>query len=200
MDTLEAIEKRRSVKHFDPGHRMSEKEIETLLRHAILSPTSFNIQNWRVVHVTDPGLRQKIREAAWNQAQVTEASLLFILCADLKAWSRDPDRYWRTAPDPVRTFLVDSIRKFYSVSPQLERDEAMRSTGLMGQTIMLAAKAMGYDSCPMVGFDPDAVAKLIGLPEDHVISYMVVVGRALQEARPRGGQLALEEVVVKDHF
>jgi len=65
---------------------------------------------------------------------------------------------------------------------------------------MLAAKAMGYDSCPMVGFDFDAVGKLVNLPEDHVIALMVSVGKAVEPARPRGGQLPLDEVVVTDRF
>jgi nitroreductase len=65
---------------------------------------------------------------------------------------------------------------------------------------MLAAKALGYDSCPMIGFDPARVATLINLPEDHVIGLMVTVGKAATEARPRSGQLALEEVVVTDRF
>jgi hypothetical protein len=52
----------------------------------------------------------------------------------------------------------------------------------------------------MVGFDPEQVAQLIQLPEDHVIGMMVVIGKAIQPARPRGGQLSMEEVFIKNHF
>jgi nitroreductase len=76
----------------------------------------------------------------------------------------------------------------------------MRSCGIAGQTIMLAAKAMGYDSCPMIGFDPIQVSELINLPEDHVIGFMISVGKATEPARPRGGQLPLEEVVIQNKF
>ena len=65
---------------------------------------------------------------------------------------------------------------------------------------MLAAKAMGYDSCPMVGFDFDRVGELIQLPEDHEIAYAISVGKALEPARPRGGQLPLSEVLIRDRF
>ena len=64
MDTFTAIETRRSVKHYDPDHRMREEEIERLLSAAVLSPTAFNIQNWRFVVVRDPELRAKIRTEA----------------------------------------------------------------------------------------------------------------------------------------
>jgi nitroreductase len=65
---------------------------------------------------------------------------------------------------------------------------------------MLAAKEMGYDTCPMDGFDFDAVAKLLNLPSDHTPAMFVVVGKALTEAQPRGGQLTMEEVVIKNKF
>ena len=65
---------------------------------------------------------------------------------------------------------------------------------------MLAAKDMGYDSCPMDGFDFDEVAEMINLPEDHVISMFVVVGKAIKEANPRAGQLDYSEVVIEDSF
>jgi nitroreductase len=59
---------------------------------------------------------------------------------------------------------------------------------------------MGYDSCPMDGFDFAAVGKLINLPEDHVIIMFVTIGKALSPANPRGGQLALSEVLINDKF
>ncbi|MEX0688547.1 MAG: nitroreductase family protein [Pirellulales bacterium] len=62
------------------------------------------------------------------------------------------------------------------------------------------AKAMGYDSCPMIGFDPVQVAEIINLPSDHVISFMVTVGGMVQPAWPKDGQLPLSEVVVQDRF
>jgi nitroreductase len=200
MDTLTAIEQRRAVKHYDPAHRMTDDEARRLLSLAMLSPTAFNIQNWRFVVVRDPELRRQIRAVAWDQAQVTDASLLIVLCADLKAWERDPARYWQLAPKPVQDFLVPAIGQYYSGREQVQRDEAMRSCGIAAQTIMLAAKAMGYDSCPMDGFDFDAVGKLINLPPDHVIALMVAVGKAIKPAWPRPGQLAYDEVVMTDRF
>jgi nitroreductase len=92
------------------------------------------------------------------------------------------------------------IVQFYDGKEQLQRDEAMRSCGIAGQTLMLAAKAMGYDSCPMIGFDPEKVAEIIHLPEDHVLGFMITVGKALNPARPRGGQLPLTDVVIKNQF
>jgi nitroreductase len=200
MEVFRAIELRRSVKAFDPGHRMSEAEIDKLLSLAMLSPTAFNIQNWRFVVVSDSALRKEIRQAAWDQAQVTDASLLVVLCADLKAWDKEPGRYWKNAPQPVQDFIVPAIGQYYAGREQAQRDEAMRSCGIAAMSLMLVAKEMGYDSCPMDGFDFDAVGKLINLPQDHVVAMFVTIGKGIQEPWSRGGQLPREEVVVIDRF
>jgi nitroreductase len=200
MNALQAIEQRRAIKHYDPNHRLTETETRRLLTLAMQSPTAFNIQHWRFVVVADAALRRQIRAVAWDQAQVTDASLLIVLCADLKAWQKEPSRYWRHAPKPVQDFLVPAIAPYYQGSEQTQRDEAMRSCGIAGQTLMIAAKAMGLDSCPMDGFDFGAVAKLINLPSDHVIAFMIAVGKGTKEAWPKPGQLPYEEVVIRDRF
>ena len=200
MDTKEAIKSRRSVKHFDLNHELTESEIRELLSLATLSPTAFNIQNWRFVRVKDPELRKEIRKVSWDQAQVTDSSLLIILCADLKAWKKAPERYWKNAPVAVQEFILPAIESYYQNNDQVQRDEAMRSCGIAAQTLMLAAKAMAYDSCPMDGFDFAAVAKLINLPSDHVIALFVAIGKGLSPAAPRAGQLALNELIIENTF
>lgn len=200
ISVQDAIFQRRSVKHYDPTHRLSPQELEQLFTLAQQAPSSFNIQHWRLVHVTDDAQRQALRAAAWDQAQVTDASALFILCADVKAWEKHPDRYWANVPDTIRQVLVPMIAPFYQGKDQLQRDEAMRSVGLIAQTIMLAAKGMGYDSCPMIGFDTNQVANIIHLPQDHVIGMMIVVGKGLKPAHPKGGFLPLNEIVIHNKF
>jgi nitroreductase len=200
MNTIEAIECRRAIKHYDPAHRMSPEEERRLLELAILSPTAFNIQHWRFVIVRDMEVRKKIRAVAWDQAQITDASLLVVLCGNLSAWKQNPANYWRNAPQAVQDFLVPAIDGYYSGKPVVQRDEVMRSCGMAGQTIMLAAKAMGYDTCPMDGFDYAEVGKILHLPEDHIISFMIAIGRKTQDSWPRPGQLAYDEVVFENGF
>jgi nitroreductase len=200
MAVHQAIESRRSVKYFDPHHKMTQAEIDQLMSLAMLSPTAFNIQHWRFVVVTDPVLRQQIRAVSWNQAQVEEASLLIVLTADLKAWAKQPERYWQHAPQAVADVLIPAISQYYEGNEQAQRDEAMRSCGMAAMTIMLAAKEMGYDTCPMDGFDFNAVAKLLNLPADHTPAMFVTVGKAMKKASPRSGQLIMNEVVIQNKF
>jgi nitroreductase len=96
--------------------------------------------------------------------------------------------------------MVPAIDGYYRDQPQVQRDEAMRTCGIAGQTLMLAAREFGLDSCPMDGFDFDAVAKLIQLPEDHVIAFMVAIGKKSKDVWPKPGQLSTQDVVIHNHF
>jgi len=200
MKTIEAIKQRRAIKHYDPEFTMPQDDISQLMSLAKLAPTAFNQQNTRFVIVSDLTLRQQIRVAAHDQAQITDASLLIVICADLKAWEKDPQRYWDNAPEQIQQHMNTTIDNYYRRREQVQRDEAMRSAGIAAQTIMLAAKSMDYDTCPMDGFDFGKVGELINLPDDHTIAMIVVVGKATQAARERLTQLPLVEVVIKDKF
>jgi len=200
MNTIDAIHSRRAIKHFDLHHQMPAKTVNDILALAMLSPTAFNIQQWRFTVVDDAVLRQEIRRASMDQAQVTDASLFIVLCADLKAWQKKPLRYWNQAPADVQDFMLPAMDQYYRDKPQVQRDEAMRSCGIAAQTLMLAAQSFGYDSCPMDGFDFEQVARLIQLPSDHVIAMFIAIGKASQAAWPRAGQLMLNDVVIKNRF
>lgn len=200
METFDAIYGRRAVKHFDPAHRISDADVEKLLEAALQSPTSFNIQHWRFVVVRDSELRKEIRAVGNDQAQMTDASLLVVMTADVLAWMKAPARYWKNAPKEVADLLVNWIAPFHEGKDQLQRDEAQRSIGMAMQTLMVAARAMGYESCPMIGFDHEAVAQLINLPEDHCMGPMVAIGKGTKDPWPKPGQLPRDEVVITDRF
>ncbi|WVH09646.1 MAG: Oxygen-insensitive NAD(P)H nitroreductase [Fluviibacter phosphoraccumulans EoVTN8] len=200
MDAIEAIRQGRAVKHFDPNHRFTADELNLLLDVASQSPSSFNIQHWRIVNVTDPALLVQLREAAFDQTQVTDASLLFVICTDIKAWEKNPQRYWVNAPKEAQDILVPWINPFYSGKDQLQRDEAMRSVGLILQTLMIGAKAMGYDSCPMIGFDIEKVGQLVNLPKGYAVGAMLTIGKGVKPAWPKPGFIPMNEMIVENHF
>ncbi len=200
MDVITAIEQRRATRKLDPTQHIDHDEVRQLMSLTMLSPTAFNIQHWRFVLVRDRAAREAIRAACWMQPQITDASLLVVICADLNAWRKSPERYWQTAPTEVRDGLLEGIRQQYDGREQFQRDEAMRSCGIAAQTLMLAAKGMGYDSSPMDLGDMEELAGIIQLPDDHAIAMLVAVGKPLEPAWPRGGQLPFDDVVRVDHF
>jgi len=200
MDVFEAIETRRAIKKFDSTYKMSSDDVQKLMKHVILAPTSYNQQNWRFVYVTDQSIKEKISAAARGQAQPRDGSLVVILCGDMTAWKTEPLRYWKNHPAEKQKTVKAALERKYDGNPQNQRDEAVRSCGMAAQTIMLATRQMGLDSCPMVGFEYDELSEVIKLPEDHLIVMMVVVGKRAEDAVQRGGQLPLDQVAFENSF
>lgn len=140
MTTKETIESRRSVKHFDPNHVMPEADLAELIRLTKLAPSSFNMQNYRLVVIRDKERQKQIRAAAWDQAHVEGASALFIMCADVESHLTDPATYWSHAPSTRsghsrphdQTLLrrkgpIDPRRKYPFVRPRRHDPHARRS-------------------------------------------------------------------------
>lgn len=201
MEVIESIYARRAIKHFDADHKMTPEEEKKLFEAVIQGPTSFNIQHWRFIVLRDAELRSKIRTELGNdQAQMTDASLLVLFTADVNAWKKQPERYFAKAPQEVADVLVGWMGPFHEGREWLQRDEAQRSIGMAMQTMMLAAKGMGYDSCPMIGFEIEKVAELVGLPDDHVMGPMVAIGKGTKDAWPKPGQLPLSEILFENSF
>ena len=200
MDVFEAIETRRAIKKFDSTFKMNSDDVTKLMSHVILAPTSYNQQNWRFVYVTNQDVKEKISIAARGQPQPRDGSLVIGLCGDMTSWSTEPLRYWKNHPVEKQEMVAAALKRKYDGDLQNQRDEAVRSCGMAAQTIMLAAKQMGLDSCPMVGFEYDELAELIKLPENHLIVMMVVVGKRAEDAGVRGGQLPLDEVAFENSF
>ena len=115
----ELIHSRLSTERFEPGSSLSEEEIRELVDDAVQAPSSFNIQHWRFVVVRDPELRNEIRAHGNDQAQMTDASVLIVMTADVLAWKKDPARYWRNAPKEVADLLVGWMGPFHQGKEQL---------------------------------------------------------------------------------
>jgi len=200
MNTLEAIEARRSIRQFDPAVAIDDATQRTLLQAALRAPSAYNLQHWAFVVVKDPALRRQLQEAARGQKQIVEASLYVLICADTQAYRTHFDATNEGLPDAVKQARSQLVHTAFADNAQNRRDEAIRSGSLAAENLMLAAKSLGYDSVPMVGFDFEKTANLIRLPEGHIIVMSVAIGKALTPAAPRTGKLPYESLVHTDHF
>lgn len=199
MTVADALLTRRAVKHYDPEFELPAEDVRALLSAIALSPTAFNMQNRHVVVVRDPAVKRPLSDAAFGQAQVRDASAVFVLTGDLSAHRR-PERFLRNAPPQARAALEPMIEGFYGDADALLRDEACRSVGLAAMSLMLRARELGYDTCPMSGFDPVQVSEVLALDADHPPLMLVTVGRGTQAPHPRLGFLDLGESVSIDRF
>jgi len=195
----DAIKNRRSVNVFDPSHQISTAEIRELIAAANLSPSAFNAQHWRFVWLQDKDLLEQTKVAAWYQPQVMDASLVLLVCLDIKAWQKEPQRYWVNAPADVAESMISNSQEIYATNPQLQRDEGMRSASMASMAIMLKAQEMGLDSCAMA-CDEQQMAELVKLPDDHAICMLLAVGKRLDAPYPRPGLVSVEDVLLVNSF
>ena len=194
MDFSQIVAQRRAVKFYDPEHEITDAELRNLFSKVTLTPSSFNLQHWRFVVVRDPKRKAKLREAALGQEQVETASAVVVVLGKLDAHLDAPQIY-ADVPGETQDTLLPMIERAYAGKPALQRDEAIRSASLAAMTLMYAAGEMGYAIGPMTGFDPQAVAKLIGAGENYVPVMLVVVGKPVGETRRRPTRLPTGEVV-----
>lgn len=201
MNSIETIiQNRRSTRSYDPNFEIDSITTNNLIKLGQMAPSSFNIQHCKFVVIHDQKLRQKIREVAMDQKQVTDASLFIVVCAKLDAWKESISHKWAHVDDHVQGFVRKSIDEFYQKDGERQRDEAIRSCGMASQNLLLAAEGMGFQSGAMVGFDFEKVAKLIQLPINHIISNFVVIGKGNEINSLKSSRLPTADVLINNTF
>lgn len=194
MEFSQLIQERRSVKSYQPDKEISDAELQALFEEVKLSPSSFNLQHWTFIAAQDPELKKQLREAAWGQPQVEESSVAFVVCGKLDAY-KDAARIYEETPQEIQDRVVPMITNFYEGKDQLQRDEAIRSASLAAMTLMYLARNKGYDTGPMIGFDSQAVSKLLKLTPNYIPVMMMVLGHQKDAPRPRAYRRPVEEIV-----
>ena len=199
-DALAVIHERTSINNFDPNKPITEAEIRQIVGDAIEAPSSYNIQHWRFVAVTDPEKKRQLQAASYNQAKVSQASATIIVLGDLRGYEKVEKIYQPLVQTGVFTKeavagIAQRAAGAYSTNPQFQRDEAIRSGAMAAMVLMIAAQARGYATGPMIGFDPEQVRKLFKISDRYVPVMLVTLGHALPGNSPRKPRLSVEEVL-----
>ncbi|MZH02643.1 MAG: hypothetical protein F3745_04380 [Nitrospinae bacterium] len=135
-----------------------------------------------------------MKEAAWGQEQVGTCSVLLVICGKLNAHEDAPSIY-QGVTQGIQDKVLPLIKGFYDNKEQLQRDEAIRSASLASMTLMLSAQNRGWDTVPMIGFDPEAVTKLVNLRPNYIPVILMAIGFRKEDPRPRDYRRPIEEVV-----
>ncbi|WNS45203.1 nitroreductase family protein [Paenibacillus sp. MMS20-IR301] len=193
------IRERHSVRKYDSAWKISEEDIKEILGDAILAPSSSNLQPWRFIVVTDQALKEQLLSIAYNQQQVVEASATIVVVGDTEAY-RNAERISEDAvaagyiTAEVGAAMAKRSSDGYSKLPAAKLKEiALVDGGLVSMQLMLAAKARGYDTVPMGGFNPDGLRELFNLPGRYEPVMLISVGKAAVEAHSTA-RLPLAEV------
>jgi len=195
---------RRATSHFKPDP-VPEEYLEAILEFATQAPSGFNLQPWRFVVVREKANRARLQKAAFNQEKVGEAPVNIIAFAIKDDWKNYIDQVFH---EGVRRGygkpeMIPGLKKM--ASDFLEKGIPQqtwvnRHTMIAVTTMMLVAEAYGLDTAPMEGFDPQAVGREFGLPQNAEVIALLAIGYGQTPDKPYGGRFALSEIIHDEHF
>jgi putative NAD(P)H nitroreductase len=204
MDVIQAIKERRSINFFETGKAISDDKLRELIEIANLSPSSFNLQPWKVIAVRDPERKKVLRQCAFNQPKVEEASAVLIMIADPKGVEENLKRVldsWQELgyiKPEVRQTYIEMAKNLYSTEDSLKRKIfAVKNTALFAMNLMITAKGLGLETHPMDGFDEECVKREFNIPAGKIIPMLIAVGnlRSGITLLPRAFRRRIEEFV-----
>lgn len=187
MDFKDIISSRYSVKEFN-GEAIPEEKVNELLEYIRLSPSSFNIQPWKIKVISDKEMKEKLTKAAWDQKQVSSCSHLLVFCADTRL-SVLIDNLEKSIPNnssPGAKAYIKMIRDFESsLSPEEKKSWGQKQVYIALTYSIIGARELGFHSSPMEGFSPEEVSKVLNLPEYLVPTVLCALGNPADKPRQR---------------
>ncbi len=187
---LEQLNWRYATKQFDPQRRISPQDWSVLEQSLMLTPSSFGLQPWKIILVTDPEIRRQLLPKSYAQKQVVDASHLVVFAIKTEIGERDIDEYLDRITE-VRSVSRESLTGFRDVliggilrglDETARRAWAARQAYIAVGNFLNSAAMLGIDSCPMEGFQSDEFDKILNLDAQglHAV-VMVAAYRALED-------------------
>lgn len=181
MDIIEPLNWRYAVKQFDPTKKIPEAELDTLLEALRLSPSSYGLQPWKFIVISDPALKEELKTHSFNQAQATDCSHLLVLCRINEVTEEYIDHFLEPTAE-AKGVPVEKLEGYKAVivgdlidgpRSKIIDQWASRQVYLALGNLLTSAAAMGIDACPMEGFVPAEYDQVLGLAEKGLSSVVV---------------------------
>ncbi|MNO48640.1 putative NAD(P)H nitroreductase MhqN [compost metagenome] len=203
MSELETVIKsRRSANKFVTGVEISDKDLDEIFQLAKFAPSAFNLQHTHYMVIREPELKQKVYEAANKQYKILTSSAVIVVLGRLDAYhevGKINEGLLNLGVINKQEFdlEVESVTSFYEAGGDaFKRDEAVRNASLSAMQMMLIAKDQGWDTCPMIGFNPEALRNALSIPESSIPVMLVSIGKEdTSSQRPRGYRKPVAEFV-----
>jgi len=197
----QVVKERRAAPHFEdvPIH---SADLEKIIRAGLEAPSGYNTQPWRFIVVRDREQKKKLRQAAFGQPKVEEASAVIVACGDPQGWKTgDLDEMLRisaqhgfadpAAHERTRQAITGLLGNPPGKVAGLEPDLAVwvnRQTMIAFTTMMWTAETLGYDTAPMEGFMEDQMRALLNIPERVRVVALLAIGRLKGSDKPYAGR------------
>ncbi|MER0468901.1 nitroreductase family protein [Bacillus cabrialesii subsp. cabrialesii] len=188
-DFMEIMKGRRSIRNYDPTVKISKEEMTEILEEATTAPSSVNAQPWRFLVIDSPeGIEKLAPLASFNQTQVTTSSAVIAVFADMNNADYLEEIYSKAVelgymPQEVKDRQIAALTAHFEKLPaQVNRETILIDGGLVSMQLMLTARAHGYDTNPIGGYDKENIAETFGLEKDRYVPVMLLsIGKAADE-------------------
>ena len=189
MEFLDIVMQRYAAKQFD-GRMVDEEKLFLLLDMIRYSPSAFNLQPWKIKIISAGRIKASLRPHANDQPQITTCSHLLVFCANTELEplvDKVLDGMERSGIPRASVQQYGAMIKGYigSMTPEQRMGFAREQIYIALGNAINGAKSLGFDSCPMGGFDPVAFAEVLFLPEEYVPVVLCAIGYAADQAPPK---------------
>ncbi len=194
---------RHACKVFDETKKISDEDIKFILEAGRTSPTSFGIEAWKFLVITNEELKAKIRPYCWNQEQVTSCSHLVLLLSDIDSAKVESGEIKRRftrygLPEDKLEGLIgiyaDHLKETLSSDENIHHWTSKQAYIAAGN-MMTGAAYVGIDSCAIEGFEKENVEKVLGLDSTkHQLALVLPFGYRVNEQKPQQ-RLDFDEIV-----
>ena len=188
-DFNEIVYGRRSIKEYDPTVKISREEISDIIAQASKAPSSINMQPWRFLVIDSEQGKEKLAPLSrFNKDKVLSSSAVIAVFADINNFDYAEEIYSKAVelgymPQEVKEFQLNAFKPLYEkMSDEEMKDTIMLDAGLVSMQLMLVARAYGYDTNPIGGYEKDQIAEAYGLEKERYIPVMLIsIGKAINE-------------------
>jgi nitroreductase len=189
MEFGKIVMSRYATKKFD-GRKIPETKINELLEMVRFAPSAINLQPWKIKLVTDQKVKELLRPAAFNQEQVTSCSHLLVFCADpdYDSLIKRLGALLKTnnVPEEMQKMVIGMAVQFTGpMSPEQRLAWSQAQTYLALGNALNGATSLGFDSCPMGGFDPKEFSRILKIPAPLIPTMLCPVGYAADKPMPK---------------
>jgi len=188
---------RYATKKFD-GRKIPEGKVSELLELVRFAPSAINLQPWKIKIVTDQKVKEQLKPATWGQEQITSCSHLLVFCAnpDFESLIEKVGQLMKTSgvPEEARKMVTGIAADMTGkMSGEQKLCWAQSQLFLALGNAVNGAKSLGFDSCPMGGFDPKEYARILKIPPPLVPTMLCPLGYAADKPAPKV-RFAKEEI------
>lgn len=179
---------RRAVKVFDENFKIDRKEMLEMIGEATKAPSSVNMQSWRFLVVESEEGKDKLRPLIrFNVRQNDTSSAMIVVFGDMKCYQKAEDIYSRAVdegkmPKEVKEELMGLFMPEYKNFSKEKMNDVVKIDGsLAAMQFMLVARAHGYETNPIGGFEEDQIAEVFGLDSEQYVPIIIAIGKGNYE-------------------